>query len=61
MSALTQIKHLGLMPFIFITQAVRSALAEAQRVASGSGSAEDKAEAEIEVEVYTALQSALSK
>ncbi|PWN90996.1 epsilon subunit of F1F0-ATP synthase N-terminal domain-containing protein [Acaromyces ingoldii] len=45
----------------FSPEAVRSALAEAQRVASGSGSAEDKAEAEIEVEVYTALQSALSK
>lgn len=42
-------------------QAVRSALSEAQRVASGAGSPEQKAEAEIEVEVYTALQSALGR
>ncbi|UZJ53828.1 hypothetical protein CBS101457_003148 [Exobasidium rhododendri] len=43
----------------FSSEAVRSALAEAQRVASGSGSAESKAEADVEVSVLTALQSAL--
>ena len=46
---------------LFSLQAVRSALSEAQRVASGSGSAEQKAEAEIEVEVFTALQAALGR
>ncbi|PWN32512.1 putative ATP synthase delta chain precursor, mitochondrial [Meira miltonrushii] len=45
----------------FSPEAVRSSLAEAQRVASGAGSPEAKAEAEIEVEVYTALQAALAK
>ncbi|KDN41412.1 putative ATP synthase delta chain precursor, mitochondrial [Tilletiaria anomala UBC 951] len=45
----------------FSPDAVRSALSEAQRVASGSGSPEQKAEAEIEVEVYTALQAALGR
>ena len=40
-------------------QAVRSALAEAQRVAGGSGSAEAKAEADVEVQVLSALQAAL--
>ncbi|EPQ30301.1 uncharacterized protein PFL1_02417 [Pseudozyma flocculosa PF-1] len=44
----------------FSTEAVRSALADAQRVASTASSPEAKAEAEIEVEVYTALQAALS-
>lgn len=44
-----------------ILQAIRSALAEAQRTASGSGSAEQKAEAEIEVEVLTALQTAVQQ
>jgi F-type H+-transporting ATPase subunit delta len=45
----------------FSTEAVRSALSEAQRVASSSSSAEAKAEAEIEIEVYTALQAALGR
>lgn len=45
----------------FSPDAVRSALSEAQRAASGSGSPEQKAEAEIEVEVLTALQSALGR
>lgn len=40
-------------------QAIRSGLAEAQRVAGGSGSEEEKAEAVIEVQVYEALQAAL--
>lgn len=42
-------------------QAIRAALSEAQKNASGSGSAEQKAEAEIEVEVLTALQSAMGR
>ncbi|PWN28887.1 putative ATP synthase delta chain precursor, mitochondrial [Jaminaea rosea] len=45
----------------FSPDAVRSALSEAQRTASGSGSPEQKAEAEIEVEVLTALQSAMGR
>ncbi|SPO21777.1 probable ATP synthase delta chain precursor, mitochondrial [Ustilago trichophora] len=45
----------------FSAEAVRSALSEAQRVASSSSSAEAKAEAEIEIEVYTALQAALGR
>ncbi|CAO1613179.1 unnamed protein product [Parajaminaea phylloscopi] len=45
----------------FSSEAVRSALSEAQRAASGSGSPQQKAEAEIEVEVLTAIQSALSR
>lgn len=49
------------LPLSFFSQAVRSSLAEAQRVASGAGSPEAKAEADIEVEVYTALQAALAK
>jgi len=40
---------------------VRTGLAEANKVASGTGSEADKAEARIEVEVYEALQHALSK
>jgi len=40
-------------------QAIRSGLAEAQRVAGGSGTEEEKAEAQIEVQVYEALQNAL--
>ena len=40
----------------FSPEAVRSNLAEAQRVASGSGSEEEVAEARIELEVYEALQ-----
>jgi hypothetical protein len=40
----------------FSPEAVRSNLAEAQKVASGSGSEEEVAEAKIEVEVYEALQ-----
>jgi F-type H+-transporting ATPase subunit delta len=52
-----RISHISTIPFVF--QAVRSALAEAQRVAGGSGSAESKAEADIEVSVLTALQAAL--
>ncbi|CDR99160.1 probable ATP synthase delta chain precursor, mitochondrial [Sporisorium scitamineum] len=45
----------------FSAEAVRSALSEAQRVASSGSSAEAKAEAEIEIEVYTALQAALGR
>lgn len=44
----------------FSPESVRSALSEAQRVASGASSDEQKAEAEIEVQVYEALQAALS-
>lgn len=40
----------------FSPEAVRSGLAEAQRVASGVGSEEEVAEAKIEVEIYDALQ-----
>lgn len=40
----------------FSAEAVRSNLAEAQRVAGGSGSEEEVAEARIELEVYEALQ-----
>lgn len=40
-------------------QAIRSGLAEAQRVAGGSGTEEEKAEAQIEVQVYEALQAAI--
>lgn len=43
----------------FPFQAIRSGLAEAQRVAGGSGTEEEKAEAQIEVQVYEALQAAL--
>lgn len=46
--------------FYFCTQAVRSNLQEALRVASGNGSEEDKLEARIEADVYEALQHALS-
>ncbi|CAO3615907.1 unnamed protein product [Cunninghamella blakesleeana] len=45
----------------FSLERVRSALAEAQRVANGSGSEVEKASAKIEVEFYEALQHALSK
>lgn len=40
----------------FSGEAMRSGLADAQRVAGGSGSEEEIAEAKIEVEVYQALQ-----
>lgn len=40
----------------FAPDAIRSGLAEAQRVAGGGGSEEEVAEARIEVEVYEALQ-----
>jgi len=40
----------------FAPEAIRSGLAEAQRVANGGGSEEEVAEAKIEVEVYEALQ-----
>jgi F-type H+-transporting ATPase subunit delta len=40
----------------FAPEAIRSGLAEAQRVAGGGGSEEDVAEAKIEVEVLEALQ-----
>ncbi|GAA5915103.1 hypothetical protein JCM8208_002627 [Rhodotorula glutinis] len=43
----------------FSPEAIRSGLAEAQRVAGGSGTEEEKAEAQIEVQVYEALQNAL--
>ncbi|GHJ86066.1 hypothetical protein NliqN6_2468 [Naganishia liquefaciens] len=45
----------------FSPEAVRSGLAEAQRVLSSSASEQDKAEARVEVEVFEALQSALAK
>ena len=40
----------------FSPEAIRSGLADAQKVASGGGSEEEVAEARIEVEVYEALQ-----
>ena len=40
----------------FAPEAVRSGLAEAQKVANGGGSEEEVAEARIELEVYEALQ-----
>jgi len=40
----------------FSAEAIRTNLAEAQKVASGSGSEEEVAEAKIELEVYEALQ-----
>ncbi|KAF8332836.1 epsilon subunit of F1F0-ATP synthase N-terminal domain-containing protein [Cantharellus anzutake] len=40
----------------FSIEAIRSNLAEAQRVIAGSGSEEEKIEARIELEVYEALQ-----
>ncbi|BGP49221.1 delta subunit of the central stalk of mitochondrial F1F0 ATP synthase, atp16 [Rhodotorula kratochvilovae] len=43
----------------FSPEAIRTSLAEAQRVANGSGTDEEKAEALIEVQVYEALQNAL--
>ncbi|KAL5485243.1 ATP16 [Sanghuangporus weigelae] len=45
----------------FSLEAVRSNLAEAQRIAGGNASEEDKAEAQIEISVYESLQHALSK
>ncbi|CAB4387964.1 epsilon subunit of F1F0-ATP synthase N-terminal domain-containing protein [Rhizophagus irregularis] len=45
----------------FSLEAIRTNLAEAQRIASTASTEEEKAEARIEVEVYEALQSALSK
>ncbi|KAG6897514.1 hypothetical protein C0992_000740 [Termitomyces sp. T32_za158] len=44
-----------------VLQAVRTNLAEALKVASGSGSEVDKAEARVEADVYEALQHALAK
>jgi len=44
----------------FSPEAIRTNLAEAQRIASGPGSEEDKLEAQIEVGVYEALQHALA-
>ena len=43
----------------FSAEAVRSSLAEAERVANGAGSEEEVAEAKIELEVYRALQVSL--
>ncbi|KAI2630514.1 ATP synthase delta chain [Xylaria nigripes] len=43
----------------FSVEAVRSQLAEAQKVANGSGSEQDIAEAKIEVEVLESLQTVL--
>jgi len=43
----------------FSPEAVRSQLAEAQKIANGSGSEADVAEAKIEVEVLESLQAAL--
>ncbi|KAL1933950.1 hypothetical protein VTP01DRAFT_8040 [Rhizomucor pusillus] len=40
---------------------VKSALAEAERVANGSGSEQEKAAAKVEIEVYESIQQALSK
>ncbi|KAI9497598.1 F1 complex, delta/epsilon subunit of ATPase [Zychaea mexicana] len=40
---------------------VKSALAEAQKVANGAGSDAEKAAAKVEVEVYEAIENALSK
>ncbi|KAI8138543.1 F1 complex, delta/epsilon subunit of ATPase [Fennellomyces sp. T-0311] len=42
-------------------ESVKSALADAQRIADGAGSEAEKAAAKIEVEVYEAIQNALSK
>lgn len=43
----------------FTTQAVRTNLQEALRVAAGNGTEEDKLEARIEADVYESLQYAL--
>jgi F-type H+-transporting ATPase subunit delta len=40
----------------FSAEAIRSGLADAERVANGSGTEEEVAEAKIELEVYRALQ-----
>ncbi|GAA5902092.1 hypothetical protein JCM5296_006602 [Sporobolomyces johnsonii] len=48
-----------IIPRTFSPQAIRSGLAEAQRVAAGNGTEEEKAEAQIEVQVFEALQAAL--
>ncbi|KAF5351760.1 hypothetical protein D9756_007618 [Leucocoprinus leucothites] len=45
----------------FSIEAVRSGLAEANKVAAGTGSEADKLEARIEADVYEALQHALAK
>ncbi|KAJ9123277.1 hypothetical protein QFC22_001475 [Naganishia vaughanmartiniae] len=45
----------------FSPEAVRSGLADAQRVLSSSASETDKAEAQIEVDVFEALQAAMAK
>lgn len=42
-------------------QAIKSGLAEAQRVAAGSGSEVEKAEARVEVEVFEALQASIAR
>ena len=43
----------------FSPEAVKSGLAEAQRVAAGSGSEVEKAEARVEVEVFESIQASL--
>ncbi|ORY55733.1 putative ATP synthase delta chain mitochondrial precursor [Leucosporidium creatinivorum] len=43
----------------FSPEAIRTGLAEAQRVAAGNGDAAEKAEAQVEIEVFEALQAAL--
>ena len=44
-----------------LQQAIRSGLAEAQRVAAGAGSEVEKAEARVEVEVFEAIQQSMTK
>ena len=46
-------------PRLTAEQAVRSQIAEAQKIATGSGSEADVAEAKIELEVLESLQAAL--
>ena len=45
----------------FIAEAIKSGLAEAQRIVSGSGPETEKAIAKVEIEVYETLQTALTK
>lgn len=45
----------------FSAEAIKSGLAEAQRIVSGSGPETEKATAKVEIEVYEALQAALAK
>lgn len=44
----------------FSAEAVRTGLAEAQRLANSSATEEEKVAAKVEVEVYEALQAALN-